>query len=65
MVLPTYLSLNFFIDFDYILLKGGIPVRRAWPFFCSDKDQIFLGQASIGIRNDLQKNIFYTRKKTP
>ena len=41
--------------------EGGIPVRRAWPFFIqsSDQDLIFLGQASMGIKNDLQKKNEY------
>ena len=35
-------------------IKGSIPVRRARPFLyvISDKDLIFLGQASMGIKND-------------
>ena len=45
--------------------KGSVPLLRAWLFFSSmDEDLIFLGQASMGVKNYLQKNIL-CKKKTP
>ena len=63
----TYNSLLNFLDVNksfFFIIKGCVPLQRAWPYYFSVEDLIFIQQASMGIKSYLQKKNILCKKKT-